>query len=235
MEKGAAQLYRTAANVINDNVDDLFWDIWCRRLLIFIYTILLSMGVLFLLLQFTRPDGFSLSLGGVLLLGAMGGMTSGILTGEQEYMAKGHFWISVFSYPLNRALLGAVTAMVVFWMIQCNYLIRIEPSLERYNKAYLCMTSPPWHDPTFIRNLPRSFTEKTSPKSQAVWRHYSTPKSEKKEPVLDLKAPPGKQIYLYLLVLFFAGFTGDKLLKFMSGKLTSRLFSEAEKAKEPKK
>jgi hypothetical protein len=64
---------------------------------------------------------------------------------------------------------------------------------------------------------------------------FSSYSSEKKDPILDLKAPPGKQIYLYLLVLFVAGFMGDKILKFLSDKVTSRLFSEAEKTKEPKK
>ncbi|NVN89269.1 MAG: hypothetical protein HXX11_01585 [Desulfuromonadales bacterium] len=235
MEKGTAQLYRTAANVINDNVDDRFWDIWSRRLLILIYSILLVLGISFLLLQFARPGGFSLALGGVLLLGAMGGLASGILTGEQEFMAKGHFWIAVFSFPLVRTTQGAVAALIVFWMIQCNYLIRIEPPLERYNRAYLCMTSPVWHDPVFIRNLPGRVAGKASHARNTPFLPYSSPKSEKKEPLLDLKAPPGKQIYLYLLVLFFAGFTGDKLLKFMSDKVTTRLFSEAEKTKESKK
>jgi hypothetical protein len=35
-------------------------------------------------------------------------------------------------------------------------------------------------------------------------------------------------------MLFLAGFTGDKLLKYISDKVTSRLFNEAEKTKEGK-
>lgn len=235
VERGTAQLYHTASNIINDNVDDRFWDIWSHRLLVFIYSILLVLGISILLVQFSRPEGFSLALGGVFLLGAMGGLASGILTSEQEFMAKGHFWIAVFSFPLIRATQGAVAALIVFWMIQCNYLIRIEPPLERYNKAYLCMTSPVWHDPAFVRNLPGRGAAHLTPGGKPVFSRFSSPRSEKKEPLLDLKAPPGKQIFLYLLVLFFAGFTGDKLLKFMSERVTSRLFSEAEKTKESKK
>ena len=225
IEKGTPQLFRTVTNIINDNVDDRFWDIWCRRLLIFIYTGLLVIGLLSQFAQFYRSGVFSLGIDDVILLGAMGGVASGILTSEQEYMAKGHFWISVISYPLTRLTQGALVALVVFWMIQCNYFIRIEPPLERYNKAFFCMTSPVWHDPAFRRN---SVRRKPVP---VTFHSYS---SEKKEPILDLKAPPGKQIYLYLLVLFFAGFTGDKLLKFISDKVTSRLFSEAEKSKQAK-
>jgi hypothetical protein len=111
-------------------------------------------------------------------------------------------------------------------MIQCHYLIRINPPLERYNKAYSCMTSPVWRDPVFQLN---------SPRDRSTHKHFSSYSSAKKDPMLDLNAPPGKQIYLYLLVLFASGFMGDKLLKFLSDKVTSRLFAEAEKSKEPKK
>lgn len=226
IEKGTTQLYRTVTNIINDNVDDRFWDIWSRRFLILIYSILLAVGMGWLLSMFAGPAGFSLAVSGVLLIGAMGGVASGIITTEQEYMAKGHFWLPVISYPAVRMTQGALAAIIVFWMIQCHYLIRIEPPLERYNKAFFCMTSPVWRDPAFQRNSIRTKT--------GIVR-FSSYSSEKKDPILDLKAPPGKQIYLYLLVLFVAGFMGDKILKFLSDKVTSRLFSEAEKTKEPKK
>lgn len=225
IERGTAQLYRTVTNIINDSVDDRFWDIWTRRFLIFTYVILLALGIVWLIVQFACPGGFSLTLYDVLLLGAMGGVASGIMTTEQEYMAKGHFWLPVLSFPAVRLIQGALAAMIVFWMIQCHYLIRIDPPLERYNRAFIRMTSPVWRDPAFQRNMPRA-------KSVPGFSRYS---SAKKDPLLDLKAPPGKQIYLYLLVLFVAGFTGDKILKYLSDKVSSRLFSEAEKTKEAKK
>jgi hypothetical protein len=226
IDKCTPQLYRTITNIINDSVDDRFWEIWSGRFLIFTYAILLALGMISLLVQFSSPGGFSLSLAGVLLLGAMGGMTSGIMTTEQEYMAKGHFWLPVLSCSVIRMIQGSLAAMIVFWMIQCHYLIRINPPLERYNKAYSCMTSPVWRDPVFQLN---------SPRDRSTHKHFSSYSSAKKDPMLDLNAPPGKQIYLYLLVLFASGFMGDKLLKFLSDKVTSRLFAEAEKSKEPKK
>jgi len=225
IEKGTPQLFSTVTNIINDNVDDRFWDIWCRRLLILIYTVLLVLGLSGLFLQFWQSGVFSLGFDDVILLGAMGGVASGILTTDQEYMAKGHFWVSIVSHPLTRLTQGALAAVIVFWMIQSNYLIKIDPPLERYNKAFYCMTAPVWHDPAFVRNSARH------KRNTGAFHSFS---SAKKDPILDLKAPPGKQIYLYLLVLFFAGFTGDKLLKYVSGKVTTRLFAEAEKSKESK-
>jgi hypothetical protein len=226
IDRGTAHLYKTVTNIINDGVDDRFWDIWSHRFLIFLYAMLLALSALWLLTRFAGPGGFSLSVPGVLLLGAMGGVASGIMSMDQEYMAKGHFWLPLLSFPAVRIIQGALAAIIVFWMLQCHYLIRIDPPLERYNKAFICMTSPVWRDPVFLRNSPMA-------KSSHV--RFSGYSSAKKDPILDLKAPPGKQIYLYLLVLFFAGFTGDKILKFMSDRVTSRLFSEAEKTKEGKK
>jgi hypothetical protein len=227
VDRGTAQLFRTVTNIINDSVDDRFWELWSSRFLLLIYVILLALGLGWLLWQLDKPGGFSLHITGVLILGAMGGIASGIMTTEQEYMAKGHFWLPVFSCPAVRVIQGALAAMIVFWMIQCHYLIRIDPPLERYNKAYLCMTSPVWKDPAYQRN---------SPRERAVHKHqFANHSSAKRDPMLDLNAPPGKQIYLYFLVLFAAGFMGDKILKFLSDKVTSRLFAEAEKTKEPKK
>lgn len=243
--RGTAQLYRTVTNIINDNVDDRFWEIWSSRLLLFTYVILLAVGFIWFISQLAKPGGFSLCFVSVLFFGAMGGIASGIMTTEQEFMAKGHFWLPLLSCPTLRIIQGALAAMIVFWMIQCHYFIRINPSLERYNKAYLCMTSPVWRDPVFIKNSPRHLTTyaqsrhssaRKAPKRElsalATQSHYS---SAKKDPMLDLNAPPGKQIYLYFLVLFAAGFMGDKLLKFLSDKVSSKLFAEAEKTKESKK
>lgn len=242
IEPGTAEIYRTITNIINDNVDDRFWEIWSHRLLLFTYVILLALGFIWFLSELAHPGGFSLCFASVLLFGAMGGIASGIMTTEQEYMAKGHFWLPLLSCPAVRMIQGALAAMIVFWMIQCHYFIRINPPLERYNKAYLCMTSPVWRDPVFIKNSPRHLAapESHSParkdpkhdQSALAQTRYS---SAKKDPMLDLNAPPGKQIYLYFLVLFAAGFMGDKLLKFLSDKVTAKLFAEAEKTKEPKK
>jgi hypothetical protein len=52
--------------------------------------------------------------------------------------------------------------------------------------------------------------------------------------LLTLKAKKGKQNYLYLLVLLFAGFAGDKLLKTIADRATTKLIAQAEKTKEAK-
>ena len=50
--------------------------------------------------------------------------------------------------------------------------------------------------------------------------------------LVTLTAREGRQSYLYLLVLLFAGFAGDKLLKTIADRVTTKLIARAEKTKE---
>lgn len=48
------------------------------------------------------------------------------------------------------------------------------------------------------------------------------------------RSAKGVQIYLYLLVLLIAGFSGDKMLRTVTEKVSNKLFAEAEKTKDGK-
>lgn len=138
----AAQLFKTVLNLINDHVDNSFWEIWTKKFSAMIYTLMLValMGVFYIMSS--SCGVFSLCLSGILIIGAMGGLASGIISGDSQYMEKGHFWVSTIYYSLVRPTLGALTALIMFWMIQGQYLVKITPPLEDNNIASSCPKTP---------------------------------------------------------------------------------------------
>ena len=234
----ARQLLRTVICAINSQVDNLFWDIWTKKFIGFIYSLLLFVLLLIFLDEYKNVAGFDVTcIGNVALLGAMGGLLSGIFTGEPLYIAKGHFWFTTFYHALVRPVQGALAAMLMFWMIQSQYLIMINPPLDCNTKVFSCGANCP---PPNCR-LPVPCVESVKKEPAAVTNTPGQDDEKKSAPPIDTKsslivlnAAEGKQVFLYLVALLMAGFSGDKLLKSVSDKVTSRLFADAEKTKEAK-
>jgi hypothetical protein len=229
----ARHVARTETRTLNTHVDSLFWDIWTRKFICLIYTALLFLTLLFFLNRYDARNGFDItSIDNIALLGAMGGLLSGIFSGDIQSIAKGHFWVSTLYYSLVRPVQGVLAAMAMFWMLQSQYLIRIEPPLDEGSGIFAN------HPGCRGRSTPPAWRTYTSAKRRtAAFNIYSAQKkaeSGHKTSVIVLNAAEGKQIYLYVLVLLLAGFSGDKLLKTVSDKVTGRLFTEAEKTKEAK-
>ena len=227
--KRISQFFKMAMNIINDHVDDRFWDIWSKKMLSLVYTLLLIPSIVFLIYLISsiqnNPSIASLSICQIILLGAIGGLVSGIISGEQEYLTKGHFWISSIYYALIRPTLGALAAILIFWMLQSEYLIKIHPPLQEKG----------------VQNQDKSGGEKTPPakeKNAATTDHSNNKNADdtdkKDDPLIVLRAKEGKEVYLYMIVLVAAGFSGDKLLKTVSDRVIARLYSQAEKTKEAK-
>jgi hypothetical protein len=213
----AQQTIKMALNTLNSQTDSLFWDIWTKKLSSLIYTVLLTVGIFLFVYLYSQPLGFRLSISNVLLLGAIGGVASGIMTAEPQYIAKGHFWVSTLYYTLVRPTQGALAAMVVFWMLQSQYLIKIEPPLSRTSVAFSCFSCP--------QNPTQTDEAKTTDKNE-VKKNSNT--------LIILNAAKHQEIYLYLLILLMAGFSGDKILKTVSDRTFSKLFTDADKYKEAK-
>ncbi len=216
----AAHLLRSAVYINNDQVDNLFWELWCKRFFGLIYTVLLIV-LLYLLWHRVSSGTFSFSINNILLLGAIGGLGSGIMTAQTENIPYGHFWISTLYQTLVRPIQGSVAALMLFWMLQSQYLIAIDPPLTPCSATFNC-----------VANVAVETTACAQFSQAATFRNHSG--NIKRDPLVTLKAAPGMQGYLYLLVLLIAGFSGDKLLKFVSDKVTARLFSDAEKTKDGK-
>jgi hypothetical protein len=228
-----AYLLNSAVYVYNDFVDNLFWDIWCKKFIALIHTSFLIVLLGALMLFCFLNQGLSICLVTVLLLGAMGGLGSGILTFQPVGIAYGHFWSVTFYHTLVRPLQGAIAALMTFWMLQGQYLIAIEPPLKPGTKIVSCAKGIPCELPVVIE------TTKVTTKngifcmaSSATFAKISTAKSLNQ--TITLKAAEGMQIYLYLLVLLIAGFSGDKVLKTVTDKVSNKLFAEAEKTKDGK-
>jgi hypothetical protein len=229
----ARQALRTVTFTLNTHVDSIFWDIWTRKFICVIYTVLLLALLLYFLGHHESLVGSDyIRIGGVALLGAMGGLLSGIFSGDIQSIAKGHFWVSTLYYSLVRPVQGALAAMAMFWMLQSEYLIKIVPPLDTKPGVFTSMSACTRADTSQTpgvkggkKTRPEAFTNNSS-------NENSTP--EKKSSVIVLNAAKGKQIYLYILVLLLAGFSGDKMLKTVSDKVTGRLFTEADKTKEAK-
>lgn len=256
-----AQMFRVVTNNINDYVDDRFWDIWSRKFISSLYAAALLVGLVVLMTVFYHSGHASLGFWTILLIGAIGGVSSGILSSDQDFLAKGHFWLSVLSYPLQRTVQGALAAFIMFAMIQSGFFISITPPIEQQACLPVCFDSyscngvkagrstpiaaPGTSDrqrketgSSHVTNVPssgqKSLTNNTGYAASTVTSQGDSSAKKSKQSTFDLEAPPGKQFYLYLIMLFLAGFTGDKLLKYISDKVTSRLFVEAEKTKEVK-
>jgi hypothetical protein len=252
-----AQLFKAAANIINECIDDRFWDISVRKFFTLIYGILLLLTA-FAILFFAwwlRDGQFCLTIYNIMLIGALGGLASGLITSEQEYMSKGHFWVPTIYYAMIRPTVGAVAAVVLFWMLEGHYLIQVTPPLENRCLETACETS--YSAPAVLKKeRDGSFSlvfqnisgggkkpcslrlEAEKLKKETPFKNMSGSPGEGKkggESLVTLRTSEGKQIYLYLLILFFAGFSGDKILKTVSCRINTRLFAEAEKTKEAKK
>ena len=211
----ARQTIRMALNVLNTQTDTLFWDIWTKKLSNLIYTVLLMIAIALFVFLCYQPGGFGLCVGNVLLLGAIGGLSSGIMSGEPQYLAKGHFWVSATYYSLVRPVQGALAAMIVFWMLQSQYIIKINPPLTNDSVTNCCYSSSPQAPQASTPDTP-SNTNTTSNDSNVL---------------ITLNAAKGQEIYLHLLILLLAGFSGDKILKTVTDRTFSRLYSEADKTK----
>ena len=204
----ARRMIKAAAYINNDCIDNLFWDYWCRKLFVLIYAglVLISSVVALLFVH----GSFILCDWSACFLGAMGGLGSGILSAQIENIPYGQFWTNVCAYALARPLQGAIAALMVFWMLQSQYLIKIDPPLAPGQITFTCSTSS---------------------SKQAAFRNVT---SNKQDPLVTLKAAPGMQVYLYMLVLYAAGFCGDKLMRNIAGSVINKLFAGAEKTKESK-
>jgi hypothetical protein len=252
--KKAAETLRIVKNIINDYVDDLFWDIWVRRALSAIYALSLAVCVVFLLPAFLNPESFLFTMRNILLLGAIGGLSSGLITAEQEHVSKGHFVIPFAYYAAIRPVLGALGAVVMFWLIQSQYLITVDPPVTDPS-----VFTKPLSENRVLQQDSAGFSLALSNISTQMRRNKSIRISQDdlvimarsagfveagvvgkrsaagEGALMTLHTVPGKQHYLYLLLLLVGGFTGDKLLKYVSCRITGRLFAEAEKSREIKK
>jgi len=210
----ARQTIKIALNTLNSQTDTLFWDIWTNKLASLIYTLSLIVGIVVFVYLYSRPSGFRLCISNVLLLGTLGGVASGIMSAEPQYIAKGHFWVSTIYYSLVRPAQGALAALIVFWMLQSQYLIKIEPPLANKSAAFSCYSCP-------------------QAMAQTVKTDAGIKGEENKNAntLIILNAAKGKEIYLYLLILLMAGFSGDKILKTVSDKTFSKLYADADKTK----
>lgn len=234
----AAAALKAALNVLNGFTDDRFWDIWSKKLGALIYTLMIPIFGIPLIYQLCRGANWCgamftpLSIATILLLGAVGGLTSGIITGERESLPKGHFWVSIIYYALVRPLIGAVAAVFMFWMIQNHFLVSIEivprVAAAQAQPAQTSIQQPPPQD------------VKDNQSTASTTKKENTDKKEVKTDtdfvgaLIKVKAEEGKEHYMYALFIFMAGFFGDKLLKSVADRVSSKLFAEAEKTREAK-
>lgn len=231
----ARHMFKNMHRAVNSIVDDSFWDLWAKKLLALSYTALLILAIFWLLMEMSRNA--CLTPLKILTLGAAGGLLSGILTGERETIPKGHFWAPIAYYILARPALGALAALVTFWMVESQFLLTIDPPLTEDVKAFTCVSSAKGKFvPLQARVEPApQASELVSPSAPQVEKGGKKEKSSIDVSMVTLTAKKGKQNYLYLLVLLFAGFSGDKLLKIVADRVTAKLIAQAEKTKEVKK
>jgi hypothetical protein len=237
----AAAVLKAALNVLNSVTDDRFWDIWSKKLGALIYTLMIPIFGIPLIYQLCCPKNWCrsmfapLTISTILLLGAVGGLTSGIVTGERESLPKGHFWVSIIYYALVRPIIGAVAAVLMFWMIQNHFLVSIdiyEPSVAATAPARLEQANT--LQPAPVPDV------KSAKSAVSTTKKEDTDKKEVKTDtdfvgtLIKVKAEKGKENYMYAFFIFLAGFLGDKLLKSVADKVSSKLFAEAEKTREAK-
>lgn len=219
-EMKARQLIKMAANVINDFTDDQFWDIWARRWMSFIYSgmiMVLMPAMMFALYFYAKAPSFAATYALLLMLGAIGGYASGIWGSGEEYFAKGYFWTYTCYYGLARPVSGILAALVMFWMLQVQLYIKVDPPISAVQVA-----------------APMAATPAAQPVSRGTNTTEAKPPSPAAEPTLITIKTPGKDVsvYAYMLLLLVAGFAGDKLLKSLTDKVMKKLFAEAEKTKD---
>lgn len=226
----ARQLFRTITITVNTQTDTMFWDIWTKKFIGVLYIILLFIHFVVLLYAFKSPSGFDITcVGNIAIIGVIGGLLSGLFSGEPQYIAKGHFWAYILYYTFVRPLQGAIAALAMFWMLQAQYLVKIEPPLDEGTRIFSCVSSACGKS-----ELSAACTEQQRLRLAVMKPYSSAKKGNGSTSLIVLNSAPGKQIFLYLLVLLIAGFSGDKLLKTISDKVTGKLFAEADKTKEAK-
>lgn len=219
-----AAVARTAAYALNEHTDNRFWEIWAKRLLTFSYTVLLGMAFIVLLYLWPEDPKVDLSLLSrdfkwfIALLGITGGLASGIISGEREFMAKGHFWNFFCYYSMVRPLMGALAAFFMFLMLQCHLLLSINTST----------TPPPGQNAMGGGGATAAVVAAQPDKT----KNTGTDDTKLDKAIIDLTVDKDKELYAYALFLFLAGFSGDKLLKSVADRVSSKLFSEAEKTRE---
>lgn len=206
-------ILRAANSCVNTYTDDRFWDITINNDLKLVYIIFL---VIVLSLFFITNSYKDFCVKTIILLGAMGGLTSGILTKEQEHIAKGSFWLPMSYYILVRPLIGVVASVVMIWLIVAKVLINIEPIVPH------CVNSV-FHQA--CKETPRKKTE-----NNLLFRSQDTTRYA----LITLHAPSCLSAKItVMLLLFLAGFVGDKILKSVADKIMGKFFAEAEKTKSP--
>ncbi|HEX3019561.1 MAG TPA: hypothetical protein VHP36_04635 [Chitinispirillaceae bacterium] len=243
-----------ASAELNDLTDDQFWDIWTIRWMQIIYSF---MGVvtltLFIWKYIACPE---LDIYKVLLIGMLGSLASGLISGVKEFFAKGTFWIPTLYYTIGRPLVGIISAIVMLWLIMGKILISIEPMGDICIEAGKCCseknrTQCPLQNPDSIKSdTGKGLSENNhSNNLLMVQNNQQEKRSEKKDSVdqssNESDTTRGNTILIYytapnecsaqiiiMVFLFFAGFAGDKLLKSISCKVIERMFINAEKTKD---
>ena len=126
--------------------------------------------------------------------------------------------------------------MMPFWLLQSQYLIAIEPPLKPGTKIIQCVSGFPCEVPVHVDVPSRGSVKVLSAEGMSPAGFTSIAAVEKAEntQIVTLKAAKGMEIYLYLLVLLISGFSGDKVLKTVTDKVSNKLFAEAEKTKDGK-
>jgi hypothetical protein len=135
-----------------------------------------------------------------------------------------------------RPTLGALAALVTFWMLESQFLVRVEPPLTADVVGINCSDTERRGSetkiPVIVNPAPPDAT--TPSGNQQVEDATQKGKSSIDLTLVTLRAKEGKQLYLYMVVLLFAGFSGDKLLKTIADKVTMRLIDQAEKTRQAK-
>jgi hypothetical protein len=131
-----------------------------------------------------------------------------------------------------RPIQGTLAAMAMFWMLQSEYLITIDPPLKNETRIFSAMSGSSQAGVSSASVVPVGESTRLGVAANNTGHKRSS--IGKRSSVIVLNAADGKQIYLYVLVLLLAGFSGDKMLKTVSDKVTGRLFTEADKTKEAK-
>jgi|GEM_PF-2108911 len=238
-----AESFRMIANLLNDHLDGAFWDIWFRRLLTVCYMISLLLGLFLLSPYYTdwikNPATLLSSFLGIGLLGAVGGSASGVISGDHEFAQKGHFWLPLSYYVLVRPTFGALAAIIMFWMIQGGLFVTISPLLSSKEMGAASFQTPSIqiqsaHDvvPPKTPQTQLGMAPDPAGKGNAVG---FAPENRSDSLIVFHARNENGSLYIYLLLLMFAGFSGDKLIRTVSDRAFARLFAQAEKTKESTK
>jgi len=208
--KIAARQFKNIAKAVNDSVDDRFWDLWVQKLIALLYAGLLILGGILFFGKYYQgicQGDKEFCVASILLLGGSGGLVSGLLSGEKETIPKSHFWFPLSYYAVVRPLIGSVAALVLFWALQSEFLIKISPHPSGREISQLSGQPP---TPPLTADAPQDSLSVST---------------------ITLRTVAGKEQYLLMIMLLFAGFSGDKLLKVVADRVTMRLIAEAEKTK----